>query len=70
MTQINIVTRSLVSRKGGREQISVSHVVSSETDDLDKIREIVDCVHLPSDLLKKYYTDNPQFTVFKYSVEI
>jgi hypothetical protein len=35
-----------VSRKGGRGEISVSHFVSSDTDDLDKIRETGDCVHL------------------------
>lgn len=66
-----------VSRKGGAEKISVSHVVSSDTDDLYEIRETGNCVHLPCDLLKPYCTNGDKeedrycwFPLLRYSVKI
>jgi hypothetical protein len=60
-----------VSCKQGCGEFSVSHVVSSDTDDLHKIRERADCVHIPGDFLKNYCTiDNVKFPLLSYSVEI
>jgi hypothetical protein len=66
-----------VSRRGGAEKISVSHVVSSDADDLREIRETGDCIHLPCDLLKPYCTDGQEeedryclFPLLRYSVKI
>jgi hypothetical protein len=66
-----------VSRKGGAEKISVSHVVSSGAEDLHEIRETGDCVHLPCDLLKPYCTTGDTeedryclFPLLRYSVKI
>jgi hypothetical protein len=66
-----------VSRNEGAEKISVSHKVSSDTDDLHEIRETGDCVHLPCDLLKPYCTNGDEeedkyclFPLLRYSVKI
>jgi hypothetical protein len=66
-----------ISRKEGAEKISVSHVVSNDTDDLHKIRETGDCVRIPCDLVKPYCTNGDEevdrcslFPLLRYSVKI
>jgi hypothetical protein len=66
-----------VSRQKGAEKISVSHVVSSDADDIRKIRDAGDCVRLPCDLLKGYCTSGDTeeeryclFPLLRYSVKI
>lgn len=66
-----------VCREGGKEKISVTHTVSSDTVGLDQIRGEGNCVHLPCELLKGYFIDGDTeedgyslFPVLRYSVKI
>lgn len=46
-----------VSREGGKERMSVTHTVSSDSVGLDQIRGEGNCVRLPCELLKRYCVD-------------
>jgi hypothetical protein len=66
-----------VCREGGKEKISVTHTVSSDTVGLDQIRGEGNCVHLPCELLKGYFIDGDTeedgyslFPVLRYSIKI
>ena len=66
-----------VSREGGKQKISVTHTVSSDTVGLDSIRGEGNCVQLPCELLKGYCVagDTEEdgcslFPVLRYSIKI
>jgi hypothetical protein len=57
--------------KQGRGKFSISHIVRSDTDDIEEICETADCVRIPADCLKFYLSvDASNFRSFYYFLEI